>query len=217
MYEFFLEEVLLPVAPEKLTLKTANQNETMQLISGREINIAKLPGLSEFNFDALLPAVRYPFAVYPDGFHTPDYYLGVLEKFKLEKKPFYFKVNRRLPDGQLSFDTNMRVLLEDYSVTEEAKNGFDVTVSVNLKQAPEYGLQTVTVVENTVSGIPALQVETQRPAKSPEKTWVAGPLDTLWTICRKALGDGSRYGEIAQLNGIDNPNEIVPGQVIRLA
>ncbi len=217
MYEFLLEELRLPVAPEKLSLKIANQNETVNLISGRAINIAKLPGLSEFSFEALLPAVRYPFAVYPDGFHTPDYYLKVLKKLKVEKKPFYFKVNRRLPGGQLSFDTNMKVLLEDYSVTEEAKNGFDLMVSVNLKEAPDYGTKLVTVVENTASGVPALQVEEQRPAKSPETAWVVDTIDTLWSICRKALGDGSKYAEIARLNGIHNPNEIVPGQVIRLA
>ncbi|MGI6030916.1 MAG: LysM peptidoglycan-binding domain-containing protein [Eubacteriales bacterium] len=42
--------------------------------------------------------------------------------------------------------------------------------------------------------------------------------DCLWRIAQRMLGDGSRYGEIYQLNQdiITNPNLIYPGQVLRL-
>ncbi len=39
----------------------------------------------------------------------------------------------------------MKVSMEDYVVTEQAKNGFDVTVKIKLKQFREYGTKTVKV------------------------------------------------------------------------
>ena len=43
---------------------------------------------------------------------------------------------------------------------------------------------------------------------------VAG--DTLSAISQKLLGSAGRYNEIAQLNGISNPNVITPGMVLKL-
>ena len=40
--------------------------------------------------------------------------------------------------------------------------------------------------------------------------------DCLWDIAQKKLGAGSRYGEIATLNNISNPNKISVGQVLLL-
>ena len=43
MYYFYLDKLLLPVAPEKLELKIKNQNKTMKLINEGEINQIKTP------------------------------------------------------------------------------------------------------------------------------------------------------------------------------
>ena len=40
--------------------------------------------------------------------------------------------------------------------------------------------------------------------------------ESLWAIAKRYLGSGSRYKELAEKNGISNPNLIFPGQVIRL-
>ena len=40
--------------------------------------------------------------------------------------------------------------------------------------------------------------------------------DSLWAIAARFLGSGSRYGEIAALNGISNANLIYPGQKLRI-
>lgn len=48
------------------------------------------------------------------------------------------------------------------------------------------------------------------------KTYVVKKGDNLWNICKKELGDGSKFGELAKKNGISNPSLIYPGQVIKL-
>jgi len=39
--------------------------------------------------------------------------------------------------------------------------------------------------------------------------------DSLWAIAEKYLGDGSKYKELAEFNGIKNPEEINVGQIIK--
>ena len=132
-YMFFMGATMLPVAPSKLNTKIKNQNKTVNLINLNEINILKSPGLTEINFDALLPNVKYPFAVYKEGFKSSAYYLGILEKLKISKKPFQFIVVRKTPTGKDLAYTNMKVSLENYEIKESAGDGFDIVVSISLK------------------------------------------------------------------------------------
>ena len=87
MYYFYIANVLMPVSPEKITIKTKNKNKTLTLVSGGEINIPKAPGLTEISFDLLLPSVQYPFARYDKGFKTPDYYLELFASLKETGSP----------------------------------------------------------------------------------------------------------------------------------
>ena len=49
-----------------------------------------------------------------------------------------------------------------------------------------------------------------------ETTYTVQKGDTLWAIAKRFLGDGGRYREIAEGNGIRNPNLIFPGQKLRI-
>ncbi|MDF2592912.1 MAG: LysM peptidoglycan-binding protein [Clostridia bacterium] len=208
MYSFYMDKMQLPVAPSKLQLKVSNGNKTITLIDMGEVNILKSPGLSEISFEVMIPQQQYPFAVYKDGFKEASYYLEELERLKLSKTPFMFKVSRLSPSGQFIFDTEMNVALEDYTVDESADNGLDLNVSIRLKQYRDYGTRKYVVSKAAI--------QAQRPAPEPAKTYVVKSGDTLWGICKKNLGDGSKYAEVAKANGIKNPNLIYPGQVIKL-
>ena len=63
--------------------------------------------------------------------------MDIFEGLKTGKKPFQFIVCRQTPIGKKLLNTNMKVSLEDYKITEEAKNGFDFKVKFNLKQYRE--------------------------------------------------------------------------------
>lgn len=217
-YEFYFGNLPLPVAPSKLQLKIGNTNKTHTLIDGSEINVLKLPKLTEVSFDLLIPAVHYSFAVYKNNEFKPiEYFIETFEALKTQKKAFQFKVIRTLPDGTVLFDTDMKVSLEDYTIKEDAKQGFDVAVSIKLKQYQDYKTKTcdIKIVDNK----PAANINNTRPPGENEPTGgithtvVKG--DTLWGMAKKYYGDGKKYPVIYEANKekIKNPNLIYPGQV----
>jgi hypothetical protein len=217
-YFFFLDKVQLPVSPSKLQLKINNKNKTLTLINDGEVNILKTPGLTEVSFRALLPNVQYPFATYTDNFQKADYYLSKLESLKTSLQPFQFICSRMKP-GSLDIlsDTNLTVTLEDYEIIEDAANyGLDVAVNIKLKQYRPYATKTLNV-KTAADGSKAASIEQKRQTdKTTPKTHTVKKGETLWAICKKELGDGSKQQEVAKLNNISNPNTLQTGRVIKL-
>ena len=219
-YTMYLDGVLMPITPSQVKVKINNQNETLTLINGEEINILKEPGLTDVSFDLLLPQVSYPFT--NGGAQSADYYLSLFEWLKTSKQPFQWILNRSRPNGRRLFYTNLTVGMEDYQITDDAEEGFDISVTISLKQYRYYGTKTVTIQPATTqNATPTATVEqpqretTQAPQQS---SYTVKSGDCLWNIAKKYLGDGSRYNEIYNLNKdkITNPNLIYPGQVLTL-
>lgn len=218
-YYFYLGKILCPVAPSKVETKVNGQNKTMTLINEGEINILKMSGLTDISFDILLPNVQYPFATYKSGFRNAKYFLDTLEDFKGNKKPFQFVVTRTLPNGKILFDTNMKVSLEDYTILEDAGEGFDVVVSVKLKQYREYGTKTCNI--KFADSKPKVATQKKREtdnAPGLPTTYKVVSGDCLWNIAKKYYGNGSKYTLIYNANKgkIKNPNLIYPGQVLTI-
>lgn len=214
-YDFYLDKCLLPVTPSKLTVKINNANETVTLISDGEINILKQAGLTDIDFECSIPQVQYPYAVYPNGFRDASYYLDYFEALKKGRKPFQFIVCRRMPQGGMLFDTNFRVSLEDYKISEDAKDGFDLTVKISLKQWRDYGTKTVNLSEDGTEATVEEQRETDNAPTA--QTYEVKKGDCLWIIAKKFYGNGSKYPAIYDANKDvigGNPNLIYPGQVL---
>lgn len=219
-YKMYLDGVLMPIPPSKVKVKINSQNKTLTLISGEEINILKEAGLTEVSFDLLLPQMPYPFS--GGGAQSADYYLSLFERLKTGKQPFQWILNRSRPGGRSLFYSNLTVALEDYQIMDDVKEGFDITVSIKLKQYKAFGVKTITIQPApTPAAPPTATVQTpSRPAASAPKaaTYTVKSGDCLWNIAKKHLGNGSRYNEIYNLNKdkIKNPNLIYPGQVLTL-
>lgn len=213
MYSMYFGDERFPIVPEKITMKIKNQNKTLNLIGGFEINTLRDAGLSEVSFDLLLPQVRHSFV---SDAKSADYYLGLFEKLKADRKPFQWIVNRQLPDGSPLFFTNLTVSLEDYQIIEDAGEGFDVKVRISLKQFRAYGTKRVTINSDSSASVTSSDRESSTAPQVTSYTVKAG--DCLWNIAKKYLGNGSRYTEIAELNKdkIKTPNLILPGQVLTL-
>lgn len=221
-YDFYLKKCLLPIAPPKLTVKINNANETVTLINEGEINILKRAGLTDIEFECRIPQEKYPFSVYKSGFQGADYFLDYFESLKTSKEPFQFIVCRERPDGKSLFDTNIKVSMEDYQVTEDAKNGFDILVKIKLKQWRDYGTKTVNIsfnMEKPKASIEPQRETTNSPAPAAAQTYTVVSGDCLWNIAKKYYGNGSKYMVIYNANkGVigGNPNLIYPGQVLTI-
>ncbi len=219
-YDVYLKKILLPITPEKIDISINSANETVTLINEGEINLLKEAGLTDIEFECLIPQVKYPFAVYKSGFKSAMYFLDYFEKLKNSKKPFQFIICRRMPNGKKLFNTNVKVSLEDYKITEDAGEGFDIKVKVNLKQYREYGTKKVKIKMKKEK--PAASTESNRetsnaPAPPANQTYTVVSGDCLWNIAKRFYGNGSLYTVIYNANqGVigGNPNLIYPGQVL---
>lgn len=211
-YTCYLNGVAWPT-PEKLTVKIKGQNKTLTLLNEGEINFLRAPGLTEIVVPFTLPMLS--------GTRSPEYYLNILEKLKTNKTTAWFKLVRLSPNGRSLFDTNMKVSVEDYNIVEDAKEGLDVSVDVNLKQWRSYGTKTFTVEQPAAKEEKAtVSVTKERDASTAPtaKTYTVKKGDTLWAIASKYYGSGAQYTKIynANTDKISNPNLIYPGQVFTI-
>ena len=223
-YDVYMGDCLLPVTPQKIQISINNNNETINLINQGEINILKKAGLTDIEFEAEIPQVRYPYAVYEDGFRSAGYYFDIFERLKTKKKSFQFIVCRKTPENKKLLNTNMKVSLEDYTITEEAGNGYDFKVKFKLKQYRNYGTKSVDIKITEEKPTPTATVEPERetdnsPVPKTAETHVVEEKDCLWKLAKRFYGDGSKYTIIYDANrGIigGNPNLIFPGQVLTI-
>lgn len=224
MYYFYLDKILLPVTPSKMSIKTKNKNKTLIEINEGEINILKKAGLTEIEFDAMIPNVKYPFATYKNGFQNAKTFLEAIEKLKTSQQPFQFIVSRTYPNGKGIYNTNIKVSLESYIIKEDRKEGMDVIVTFNLKQFRDFGTKTCKIsfpkTSKPVAKTPAPARSTvSSPApKQQNKTYTVVKGDCLWNIAKKFYGNGSQYTKIYNANRdkIKKPNLIYPGQVLTI-
>ena len=212
-YNLYIDGILFPIAPEKVQLNVKGQNKTVNLINDGEVNILKAEGLKEISFDALLPNVKYPFAVYENGFKGAAYYINHLYRLLNSKRPFQYILARQFPDKRKIGATNITCSLESFSVDDQAAEGFDQVVSIKLKEYKPYGTRTTTISNGYAS------YQTNRENNNAPQTGIVYTVkegDCLWKLAKAHYGNGSDYGKIYDANKdkINNPNLIYPGQEI---
>lgn len=220
-YDVYLKNFLLPVTPDKIQIKINNNNKTVNLINNGEINILKKAGLTDIEFECEIPQIKHPYAVYKSGFKDAGYFLNIFEGLKTSQDPFQFIVCRKLPSGKQLLNTNIKVALEDYKIIEEAKNGFDFTVKITLKQWKDYGTKTVniTIAEaKPKASVQPARATTNSPAPAAAQSYTVVKGDCLYNIAKKFYGSGAKYTTIYNANKgvIGNPNLIYPGQVLTI-
>ncbi|HBF2429312.1 TPA: peptidoglycan-binding protein, partial [Clostridioides difficile] len=159
-YDFYLDGVQLPIPPPKLEIKVTNKNKTVDLINTGEVNILKKEGLSEISFEAEFTHNKLPF--YRGAFRDVQFFLSKLELLKTDCKPFQFIVSREM-GGKVLFNTNIKVSLEEYAISEDADNGSDTKVAIKLKQYRDYSTKKLVLAPpKNETGRPNVKIEPKR-------------------------------------------------------
>ena len=229
MYYFFVDDVMLPVPPARMDVKFNNKNKTIDLINEGEINIIKAQGLTDISFEVMLPNQYYPFAMYENNYmasflakHTKitpsfkkaDYFLDLFERLKASDEPFRLIITRMSARNEFLFDTNLLVTLEDYSINEDAGNGFDVQVPLTFKQYKYYATKEVEVNEGENGQKTATIKNNREASKEIPRGYKVTKDMTVWEACKRVSGGNLDWQAVANMNGILDPDDIKKGSFI---
>lgn len=215
-YRFQIDGLELPIAPPSLTIKINNKNETLTLINEGEVNIPKLPGLTEISFTARIPQRQYPFA---STLKDATVYTDKFKMLKLTKKNFKLVIIRPPVSGITTvykYDKHKKgkkrvetiykgysrsvfdVVLEDYTIKEDAEEGLDLLIDLNFKEYVPYSTKVYKKATTSNSDgektvvIRATNTNAKKITSTQTYTVVEG--DNLIKIARKFYG-GSGVGD----------------------
>lgn len=212
MYNFYLDDILLPVTPSELSINIGDKNEVIELLNDRDLIIPRTPSLKEISFTALFPASKVPYAVYLNNvFESPSEFITKIQKLKYDKKKFLFSVTRNIGNTKY-FDTSIQVVLSDFDYYEGVDEGFDIKVSIKLKEYKEASTQVGKITQDE-KGNPIIHYEkvvedSNSYSNSPLRIGnidvekidsvytVKNESDTLWKIAKKIFDDGSKYKDL---------------------
>ena len=137
MYNFYLGNLHFPVTPSRLDIRYGNQLQRIDTAVGGELVFHKSNGLAEVSFTALLPQIRYPFAVYRAGFVRGWLLLHRLLALRDSGKPVRFVILRRSPSGRIYAPTNINTLISHINSYEDAGEGSDIFADIKLVEYRE--------------------------------------------------------------------------------
>lgn len=208
----------LPVNPETLEIQETGNSKSYDIIDFGEINAISAPKLMEITLESIFPAYKYPFVVVSDtSLKQPFEYVAMIKKWMESRKPIRFVfsgVERPEEQGpKNSVGLNMPVSIESFSWKLSAGNSGDIEYSLTLKKYVFYQAMPVKVVKGEA------KAEAKRPNdKATPTTYKLKSGDSLWSVAKKTLGDGSKYKIIQKLNGITDSqlNKLPIGKVIKL-
>lgn len=191
----------LPVTPESYNVSTSQNNQTVNIISLGDLNLMGNKGLKELSFSSFFPAnkVHGGYAAQA-AFKEPFSLCNRLINWKNGKK-----IVRVIITGT---NINTEYLINEFSYEQKDATG-DIYYSIALS---EYVRPKVTLKVGNVVTL----ASNRGKKESGEQFYTVKKGDTLKSIAKAKLGSSSKFKKLAQLNLIDAPYKLTPGQVIKI-
>lgn len=214
-YEVYIDDVLMPVAPSSISTSIKGKNETVDLINGSEFNLIEKPGLTELQIDFRLPSEEYAFA---HDIKPQQFYLDLFERLKTKETSRVFSIAiLRTKSGEMLSDSYWEyATLESYEISEDKDEGSDLIVSCEFKKFIPLKNKKSKITENDKGEFVSEEVPVPRGLPEIPNNVEAVKNDSLYLIAEKYLGDGEKYRDLMKINKISNPNNLIPGQSIKL-
>jgi len=189
----------LPILPREIGERVRGDGAGHEVYKLGKINVIKDRDLAEYTIESLFPAQRYPF-ITASIVLQPMEYVRFINKWWDSKRPI------RLVANTSTMEINTAASIEGFEWKEVAGTLGDIQFTLQLKEYRFYEARRVQVVQQQDGTPPIIQIESpKRPDERVQPTTytlVAG--DNLWKVAQKVLGDGSRWREIQQLNGLSD-------------
>lgn len=204
-----------PMSPEEITTDCETRFQSYDIMNVGEVKIPCGEELTRFSWDCKLPGEKRQRKDKNGNLIESYLIVGHGDPKKIQEWFSYLRV-KRIKCRLIITETpiNHDVYLESYTMNYSGGFG-DYDCEISFVQAKELKVSTenTEATETTKAVVPA---EQQRPVKQQENSYVVKKNDCLWDIAQSKLGSGSRYMEIAELNGISNPKLIKEGQTLLL-
>lgn len=214
MYDIYVDGLLMPIAPAEILMNITNLNKTYNLVNGGEVNIVKEDGLKTITMTVMLPHKKYPFS---NPFVPPITFLEKFYNLKSKKKIFQLIVVRGNMLSSSGFDTNITVVLENYTVKENAEEGGDVLVDLTFKEYKEITKKSIIKIGSFKlslgnTGSQRAYIKTHRPVRInlTDKTIKVDTNAFVWQVCRKMYGSTDLLNPLMKQNKLKTLTEKLP-------
>jgi hypothetical protein len=203
----YADSFLIPVNPDTIEIKESGDGKSYTVAGLGEINVIKAPKLTEISFSGIFPAYRYPFVIVKEDERLePQHYLEKIRQWRERKRPIRFHA------VSSTYVIDMPMSIERFEWKEEAGSPGDIQYQLSLKKYAFYAAKKVTIVPKVGSTgtsseqEDSVQLQSDEPPRPDEReipdTYVLRKGEGLWSAAQRVWGDGSRYLEIQEYNGI---------------
>lgn len=152
--------IRMPVNPEQYTIEYNGDNQNHNVLDIGEIVVPRIPALTKVSWDGLLPGdANRPYVVTAGDFKTPDFYIDRITGYQKNQTIIRFIANRYNEQGSILTDTNIKVIVSDFSVNERGGETGDFYYTISLQQYRDYKPQTVNITLPTATTATAIVTE----------------------------------------------------------
>lgn len=184
------EELSLPVTPAAIETASGIRIETVNINGLGDLRIAGNRTLANITISSFFPAHQYRFA---NARYSPQEYVRKFQAMARAKSPVRFIVH--------GTGINLSVFVEGIRFGEkDGTNDIYYSISLSECEAAMIG-----------GGTPPRPISSGHGGTT---TYTVKRGDTMWSIARRFLGNGSRYPEIERANNLKEGYVLLPGQVL---
>ena len=225
MYYMFLDDMQVPIPPAEMDTRIKGRNKIINLLNDGEINILRSAGLTDINFQILLPNESYPFnQSILESDAKASVYIEKLQSLQEAKQPFVFIMVRMTDGGEILSVQDIKVSLEEYTLKEDANERYDMYALIHLKKYQDWGTKKIDVSTDSTGAQNGTVTDTRSTDGLTKLTQVTAKSgDTLQTIIKKNFGSVSAVASAAnsisfiqELNKIAVPSALAVGQIITI-
>lgn len=216
----------IPVNPKDLAINQSASNANIDIIGLGKATRKGDPGLRTLQIKSFFPS---PNSRYYNGKSAGAYieFLNMIWQTDNVDNKVAHIYSEGLKDSEIaSNEIDMLFVIEKFEY-RYVGGDFDTEYSLSIKEYVPYGvyeiqkfsegMQSARAPSTVKANVPGLMQDVQPTTQA--KTYTISSGDTLWTIAKRATGDGSNWKALYELNKDaigTNPNRIYSGTVLTL-